>query len=816
MGNNNINYSHRKANQIIDYYLFHKKIESIIEKGENPLFNKKNKNEILYIYIVNPNWLNNWKLYTNYDKIKIELDKIEEKNEEKLKTKLKEKCKNLINEGKIDNSQDNKPNLESHKNFGKIILELDFFKNEVFDYLIDYKTSISFFYDLSMFNYLTIDLKYIKGIINDKMIILMIEEKKKLKFIYKDEIEGKNDLIQLTASFSDSNNYTSFCNKLKKQNSEDIINNFNRQTIGYLEESNLDENKGVLKNENLNIKYFLEKNDLKDINFENITNSKFIGLNKIRSPPFLNAVIQNLININPLTTYLLNKSNYSIISNNKESCFFTCFYCQLLSKLCIKDEDNPYSLNDFDKYIYLKESKFKFYENCIPGDLIKFILVTLNMDYNQLYKKLKDKNPMNINNNIISKTFMSIQVTNTECENCKDIKKDYYNSFLLEFYLDIIYNTYINTENITKEEESGKNILKLQLCFKHFSEPLSLNSDSGYFCQTCKKKTNCKITKKYYYLPHFLIIAVNKDINNNDYILSFQEDLNLKEFINDQSKNENYEYKLRGIISHENKKYYSFCKHRISNKWYKCNDEDINCSEISEVLKQNPDVLIYESQNKKLEPPLNIEKQINSDNSQNFSDIPNNSNFQYNFGNINYMNYYNGATFNNFYNIYNNFNQMQNIYMNNMQNTYMFPNYMFPYNMYNTNIINNNMFNYTMLNNNMNNRSKTTGEMFNPNTLNKNEQNNNNVSNPIENNNEKKSSNNLIEGNINLENKGNKVSEEQSNLFKEMKKKMGVNIEENKINNEENRKIENDNKDNNDINVNNEINEELKEEERKD
>ena len=181
MGNNNINYSQRKANQIIDYYLFHKKIESIIEKGENPLFNKKNKNEILYIYIVNPNWLNSWKLYTNYDKIKIELDKIEETNEEKLKTKLKEKCKNLINEGKIDNSQDNKPNLESHKNFGKIILELDFFKNEVFDYLIDYKTSISFFYDLSMFNYLTIDLKYIKGIINDKMIILMIEEKKKIK-----------------------------------------------------------------------------------------------------------------------------------------------------------------------------------------------------------------------------------------------------------------------------------------------------------------------------------------------------------------------------------------------------------------------------------------------------------------------------------------------------------------------------------------------------------------------------------------------------------------------------------------------------------
>lgn len=581
-----------KSEQIINYYIFHKKIDNLIKKGENPIKSQTNEE---YIYILNSQWIKKWKLYSNYDVIKTELDKIIDNDENSLITKLNERCNELINDGTINNSTDYQPGTYdeySHLDFGNTVLDLQFIKEEVFEYFVDYKTFSSFFGIFEkIFNFNNII--NIKGIIKNQMFILMMNQKNKIKLFYKGDLESKIELIQLTAKFSnetDLEKYYQFC---KSNLSETIIKDLNEKNVGYIKE--VDVGNCIFTNEILNLRYLDKEIKNKSINFQNIR-SNFIGLTKIRSPPYLNAVMQNLVNIPSLTKYLLDTSNFTIINQNINFCKFTCFICHALSSLYYDQKVKYSSLNDLDSLIFYRESKFKFDENCIPGDLIKYILETINLELYQLFNNLT-QNRNNIYSTIISNTFLCISGNITKCNNCLNEKIEYKNSFLFEFYLDIIYNRYTNTKDMIKKDE--KYILTLDLCFKHFSESFDLILDD-HPCNNCKMKSKRIINNDLFSLPNILIISVNKESDaNDDYIFTFGEELNLKNFVNKNSNSSNYNYQLIGVISHLNKtkEYYSFCKHSLSNKWYKCNDLDINiCSNpIKDILNQNIDVLIYES-----------------------------------------------------------------------------------------------------------------------------------------------------------------------------------------------------------------------------
>ena len=76
----------QKSKQIINYYLFHKKIDFIFNFGTNPLYKSPEKNffnsgnNILEkFYIIDINWINSWKKYSNYNSAITYLEKIENK-----------------------------------------------------------------------------------------------------------------------------------------------------------------------------------------------------------------------------------------------------------------------------------------------------------------------------------------------------------------------------------------------------------------------------------------------------------------------------------------------------------------------------------------------------------------------------------------------------------------------------------------------------------------------------------------------------------------------------------------------------------------
>ena len=637
--------TNEKSQQIINYYIFHKKIEQIINKGNNPYC--KNK-DIIDIYLINPYWINLWKLYSNYDKVKQEFDKINDENEKSLLNKLEYKCIDLIRDGIINNSDNNYPPSMDNTEFYNIFLELKYIKNDVFDYLIDYQTYKSLFNIYNPLNLLN-NFK-IKGIIRSKMIILIMEQNYKMKFIYKGIIEGENSLIQLTAHFTLENKFHSFCDKIKTSSSNFIISYFDSKNIGFLAQTKINDSDNsfyfILKNDNLNIKYFFDKivnKTPENINFLNVNKSIFIGLNNINSPPYLNAVIQNLINIDILTRYFLNENNYTIINNNSYILKFTRFYCELLSIICTR-ELQFFDLKDFNDIIYIMDSKFKLNIDCIPGDLIKFFLLKINYEFTLFFNKIKINEHNQyinyLNNNIISNFFICIKGTKTECLNCSNININPLNSFLLEFSLDIIYD-YYKDKNIQKNAD-GKYIITLENCFDNYISPLFYKSDDEIICQNCKKKANSKIQNVFYFLPYILIIVVNKEINNKDYIFSFPENLNLESYIDLISpgvnkKDLNYKYKLRGIISHINsdkqKNYLAFCRNRISNEWYKYKDLIIEKCEnqFNDLLKEEPDVLIYEAIIKDSNLKTNSKSQI----SNNMITTFNTNSINYNHDNIN-------------------------------------------------------------------------------------------------------------------------------------------------------------------------------------
>ena len=457
---------------------------------------------------------------------------INERNEESLKRKLKENCNNMINEGLINNSRDNIPPSMDHIEIGNHFFELPIIKAEVFDYLIDYNTYQLFFNIYNPFNYFNIH--KIRGLINDKLIILMLDTTNKIKFIYNGELENETKLIQLTASFTSEKKYNIFCENLAKKTSNNIIQMFDNQNIRFISQTNISDSNTefyyILRNESLVLNYInnkLKNNLTSKIDFSNVDKSFLVGLNNISSPAYLNAIIQNLINIDILTRYLLNENIFKFINYNSNICQFTCFYLELLKIMCCDKETKFYDLKDFNEIIYLIDSKFKFNKECTPGDLIKFILQKMHNEFYQLFISNMDNVNNILNNNIIANYFICLKSEKTECQNCLNAIINNKNSFLLEFNLDIINNDEQNMQN-SKE-------ISLYDCFNNFIKPLFYKSDNEIICQNCKNKANSKFQNEIYFLPYILIIAINKE--NNNHIFSFPEILDLNKYITNISPN---------------------------------------------------------------------------------------------------------------------------------------------------------------------------------------------------------------------------------------------------------------------------------------
>ena len=740
----------KKAEQIKNYYLFHKKIELIFTEGFIPFFeynvkgfiskffNPENINIVQNFYIINNDWINNWKLYSNYSYAKKKLDDIDYcQGEDYLKEEMDRICNKMIVDGKINSSEDKKPPQMINEfcgktYFSKLILTLDNFDSLVDDntYKLFQKFSSSFLDNSNT--------KIIRGLILDKMIIFFCEDKHLMKFIFR----GKEGIEQFIINFNNTLGEKAFNDfnlandegikfgkfKLRIQNiksfddSEKLINEFVNASFDEKE------GKAYFFTETGEIFYSLKKcncknllkHDSQDENLK-IDNEqsvvRLVGLENIGATCYMNATLQCLININLLTKYLLNESNYKTIMNNSYLYELTSCYCEVLFNVYTKNIKN-YKPEKFKQIINIKNPLFERIQANDPKNLINFLLEEMNNELKQL--ELGNNNNINYNfslfnadhtnrfqilNNyinfikkrnksIISKIFCILIENELKCQNCSRIEYAYQTVYFLDFPLEAIYEFYnknnINT-NFQAENKKNKIIIPIDACFQHYSESKIFSGENQIYCNFCKTQVNGIFLNRIYSLSPIIILILNRGRENVfDCDVDFPQILNLEKYTQNKT---NYNYKLKGVITRlgtndfgEN--FLAYCRHSIDDKWYCYNDAAVTlCQDQKNGFKKGvPYILFYESING--DKNLVFEDNDNKNSNQNYLNCINNLNQNMAYGNSNNSFGINFMNMNNYNNLIINKNNLINEFnINNMNN------------------MNNNMNNINCMNNikNMNN-----------------------------------------------------------------------------------------------------------------
>ena len=87
-----------------------------------------------------------------------------------------------------------------------------------------------------------------------------------------------------------------------------------------------------------------------NVNFNYIKSPSFRGLDNVGATCYMNATLQCLANIKPLTEYFLQKKKYSLLFQNKDLCLLTLNYVQVLIGLfCNESRNGSYCPEKFKK-----------------------------------------------------------------------------------------------------------------------------------------------------------------------------------------------------------------------------------------------------------------------------------------------------------------------------------------------------------------------------------------------------------------------------------------------------------------------------------
>ena len=755
------------AKRMTHYYILQKKIEDIFNFDKSfsnyydSSFTLNNKAKLIKFYILDYDWIRDWKENSSYNIAKPILDEVYSTNNPNNIKDLETRCQNLKNENVIVNFETTFINTGVSYS---LFISNNRYKLEDFDCLVDEKT-YKLFKEMSFWNHFKGTENTLEGIISSRMIILFLDKIQTVKILYLGKVEDKDEeLIQLTANcleydetsedfFIDKSllKFETFKSFLISKRDEEIFNLLEKEeAIGFQTEIELTigEFKIKIKNENLILKYQSSiPVPKKFINFQNISKFRKIGLENVGATCYMNATLQCFMNINSLTNYLLTQSIYEQIEGSGDLMDLSKAYCHLLEKVWLDETiNNYYAPREFKEVISAKNPLFQGINANDSKDLINFLLEVMNFELSRLNKQENTyyKNgtswidPSDMlatleyfrvgfaknNNSIISNNFFFIIQTNTTCNGCNSLKYNFQTLFLIEFPLELVHN-YSLEKNIPSMNKAGKKCVNIFTCFEHYQLPSHFTGENQLYCNNCQGQMDANSVNYLFSLPPVLVIILNRGKGKSfDCDVDFPELLNLQNFV--VYKKSLCNYRLKGVISHLGESgmsghFIAYCRNRIDNNWYLYNDATVTLcnNQQKDYMVGTAYILFYESVDnsnnilfdKDIDPNF-ISNTINGLNNNVMID-PNNLNSNMNNcminnanNNINIANNmkFNFNMNNNMINNFNNnnikindFGNNINLLNNNMNNNFIIGN--------NINIIknnNNNNFNNINSNNNLN------------------------------------------------------------------------------------------------------------------
>ena len=345
-----------------------------------------------------------------------------------------------------------------------------------------------------------------------------------------------------------------------------------------------------------------------------------IGLQNIGATCYMNATLQALSHTNKFTDFFLTKYQYN---PNDQSKKMSNEMYKVLSNLWSEEKKKgDYPPSDFKNTLSQENPLFAGIAANDSKDLINFLLERFHQELNTV-----DKN--NINNNgdenvnqmdemqtfsaflkeyfqsnqsIIVDTFYGICETKSKCGGCNITKYNFQIYSFLEFPLKEV-NSYMFQlgRRFALVNNDGTNPdINLYECFDYYQKVDLMTGQNQMYCNICNGNRDTFYGTSIYSLPNYLIINLNRGkgaVYSCNVI--FPEVLNLLNYVS--FKEGGTAMRLYAVICHYGPSsmsghFIAYCRHRVTNKWYKYNDSIVTeCTQPKEYTNGMPYILFYKA-----------------------------------------------------------------------------------------------------------------------------------------------------------------------------------------------------------------------------
>ena len=591
--------------------------------------NKANNNHQLSsnkYYLVNGNWLNEFKKYYEYDKINEEL------NNNKY---VKEELNNIIYYSEVINlkqiysiikyiSPDIISNINNKNNNDNIIIEnmnpniieIGYYDNsqQKQQIMIYNNFEISNIEIIQSFNSNNnnIEKYFSQCYICDKYIII--------NFLQKSDINNKN--ISMIGKLDENSifiaKYLLIYDTSEGQNLH--IKTIIKDLDTYLKELQLLNKSAPITNDNYEIIgtiVDLEEKKKKTIR-EYFKSCPHIGLQNIGATCYMNATLQCFSNIEKFVDFFKYNPQIDIVIQNNNNLSYS--FKLLIEKLWPNNYDinnyKFYAPNEFKDKISKMNPLFEGIAANDAKDLVNFIIMTLHEELNKVENKIDINNEIidqrnqqlifnnfmrnftSKNQSIISDLFYSMNCTITECFNCQTKIYNYQIYFFIIFPL----------EEVRKfKNQFNNNQVNIYDCFDYDKKVSIMTGNNSIYCNYCKINCNGSMFTYLVTGPEILILLLNRGIGIEFNVkINFVEYLNLYNYI--EYKDTGFNYKLIGVITHIGESsmsghFIAYCRDPITEEWYKYNDcivSEVNDFQREVIDFAMPYLLFYQKINNKM------------------------------------------------------------------------------------------------------------------------------------------------------------------------------------------------------------------------
>ena len=467
-------------------------------------------------------------------------------------------------------------------------------------------------------------------------------------------MKQKNTININNNDFMNSNNFNENNNEYIDQDKKIVNDNINNNNMTITKDiSDIKENIDKIKNKNISLKRNKTFEKKKKIINESKTKNKILNPScfLFENINIFNSMLIIMNNISYINNYFLKERTKTIINN----CDCNNQYC--LS--CILYYMHKYMWNYRDKQIISQNSLSKKYLNfidcytktncqnsnpqtyCYNIDNLQKII---NFIYNKINNELSSENLKMVNytendslskyineffkknKSIISDNFIGFYENKIFCVNCENkkqryniknddnIKANYSPLYYINFNLNEIKNYLIKENKRYKNNmyfnyynfnDNGNDDISINL-YKCLDYTLGHNNNYESYCNCCFLKTQKVKYNSIFLLPYILTIILS---NNDNYNFIIDDELDLKQYINNRYNSSYYLISILCQISY-NKQFIIYCINPYNGLWYSYTNDNIK--EVQKMdLNAVPLVLIYQVKNN-----INIYKPIKRENNK--------------------------------------------------------------------------------------------------------------------------------------------------------------------------------------------------------